>query len=188
MGNQERFLQPDSREGEIRKSKERQTSQNKVRSTLGHIDFADDPDNPTKMMAFDQGLDEYMEPLSSKAWVQRGRELYSHQSISTDALDHKLLALAEEKFGPGGDYENPELHKGILEILGGVGAVEQDKNKEGDPLAGTQFEGVPNEELWGGQSVFGEDGEQHAVSEGVAYREAFLYYAKATGLLPKEDA
>lgn len=82
----------------------------------------------------------------------------------------KLLADIQKELGTlDGDNSNTDAHAEVFEA--------------GDPLAGTRYEGVANEDLHYGQSVFGEDGKQHAPNEGDEYRKAFLYYAKAMEML-----
>lgn len=169
----------------------------KVLRTLGHIDFTT-RETGTFPPLIQRGVKEDGSPATPESWIEMYRASYgynpeyddvadiqSEEEFADNAIRHAQWAFGPDAPPPGAP--NAELLKGILSVLGKNAISEtSDTTSEienADPLVGTQFESIPNEELWRGQTVFGEDGKQHHPEEGDEYRKAFLYYAKVTGIL-----
>lgn len=160
-------------EGEPKKKElsERQESGRKILNDIGTIDFSSEETGVNPLIGA-YGINKDGTPMTPEQYIKNYEDTYDDQDPKM------ILAVAENELGPNGYIHKPELLEGIKNLLKPDTAVESIETS--DPLTGTEYEGVPDEELYYRQSLLTEHGTYVNVGDG-GYRKAFTKLLRDQG-------
>lgn len=184
--NPERVPESPQRSVERHRDRIREARRAFKRGGTGHIDFAHRTTG-TYPLFIQQGLDNEGKPATPKSWLETYTATYGFNPEFDNPADKetpeefqaRAIEYAKWAFGPDAPAPgepNPELLKGILELFGVSDNQEtEEKQEETDPLAGTNYEGVPDAQLDTGGPLPNPDPEKGKFvrPEEEGYREAF---------------